>query len=149
MSPPICTRRPHRQPLPQRPGRRYSWLAWLLLGLPVAALALGTEPQRVQALISADSSQLVDHIPSVHRIDHWEALDDRHVLLNVDATRRYLLTLASPCHQLGWAQSVDVSRSGSTIWSQFDYVDADGWRCSIGTIHQLNQPSSAGSAPDS
>ncbi len=91
-----------------------------------------------EVLINAASSQRVDHIPSVERIEDWRALDTRHVLLSVDASRPCVPTLAQNCHQLNWAQSVDVSRSGNAIWSQFDYVAADGWRCSIGSIHQLD-----------
>ncbi len=116
-------------------------LATLLSTAPVLALVNDTdqaEPIKAETLINASSSQRVDHIPSVERIDDWQALDSRHVLLNVDSSRRYVLTLAQNCHQLNWAQSVDVSRSGDAIWSQFDYVAADGWRCNIGTIHQLD-----------
>ncbi|MGI9326403.1 MAG: DUF6491 family protein [Pseudomonadales bacterium] len=116
-------------------------LATLLHAAPLMALVNDTEqaqPIEAETLINASSSQRVDHIPSVERIDAWQALDSRHVLLNVDSSRRYVLTLAQNCHQLNWAQSVDVSRSGNAIWSQFDYVAADGWRCNIGTIHQLD-----------
>lgn len=101
-----------------------------LAGLSEQALA--------EELLAKPTSQLVDHIPGVFRIERWQALGTRHVLLDVDATRRYLLTLSRHCHQLNWAQSVDVSRSGNDIWSQFDYVNADGWRCNINTIHELH-----------
>lgn len=115
-------------------------LLTVLLILTGACLAKATSeaPASARALISAASTLSVDHIPSVERIDHWEALDNRHVLLSVDAGRSYVLTLAQNCHQLNWAQSVDVSRSDNAIWAQFDYVAADGWHCSIGEIHQLN-----------
>ena len=94
-------------------------------------------PAQVQEWLASESSELVDHIPGVHRIEHWQALGTQHLRLDLDARRSYLLTLAGNCHQLGWAQSVDVSRSGNAIWSQFDYVNADGKRCNIGTIHRL------------
>ena len=97
-----------------------------------------TTSANIDQWLSHRSDQQVDHIPRVHRIEHWQALGTRHVLLGVDASRRYLLTLASDCHPLGWAQSVDVSRSGTAIWSYFDYLKADGERCSIGSIHQLS-----------
>lgn len=114
--------------------------AALLLGCTPALWATApatNPPAMVQEWLASGSSEQVDHIPGVHRIEHWQALGTRHLRLDVDARRSYLLTLAGNCHQLGWAQSVDVSRSGNAIWSQFDYVNADGRRCNIGTIHRL------------
>ncbi|MFK7914984.1 MAG: DUF6491 family protein [Pseudomonadales bacterium] len=125
-------------------------LALLTLCCTQAALAsaplvqtqpTASAPALVQEWLASQTSEQVDHIPGVHRIEHWQALGTRHLVLGIDAKRSYLLTLAGNCHQLGWAQSVDVSRSGTAIWSQFDYVNADGRRCNIGTIHKLGASS--------
>lgn len=154
---------------------RIPGLAGLVVGLAMVSTApLATALTRsaaiapastVSTLLGHSETEAVSSIPSVERIEHWETLGTQHVLLSVDASRTYLLTLSRDCQSLNWAQSVNVSRSGRVIWAEFDYLNVDGTRCAIGEIHQLSRNavgdraqalppaertlSSAGSAPDS
>lgn len=115
-----------------------------ILGATPPATALTRSDARppapaVSTLLGHAETESVASIPSVERIEHWETLGTQHVLLSVDASRTYLLTLSRNCHSLSWAQSVNVSRSGSVIWAEFDYLKVDGTRCAIGEIHQLSR----------
>ena len=65
-------------------------------------------------------------------------IDPSHVIIDVGKQQNYLLTLEQPCHHLGFAQHVGITRSGDTVYAGFDSVTADGWRCRIDRIHKID-----------
>lgn len=79
----------------------------------------------------------VTSIPNADKIRDWSALDNQRVIVNVNATDTYLLTLKQQCHGLGWAQNVTVSMSNNTIWAGFDAIRADGLQCPIEKISKV------------
>lgn len=95
-----------------------------LIALPGLALALTTGTP-------------VDKISGASKIDSWEALDARHVVLSFSAEKNFLVTLKRACHSLPRASNVGVSASNDTIYAGFDYITADGQRCAIQTIDRL------------
>ena len=82
--------------------------------------------------------EAVRSIPGAERISDWNALDNQRVLVNVNATDTYLLTLKQQCHGLGWAQNVTVTMSNNTIWAGFDAIKADGLQCPIDRINKVS-----------
>lgn len=82
--------------------------------------------------------EAVRSIPGAERISDWNALDNQRVLVNVNATDTYLLTLKQQCHGLGWAQNVTVTMSNNTIWAGFDAIKADGLQCPIDRINRVS-----------
>ena len=82
--------------------------------------------------------EAVRNIPGAQRISDWNALDNQRVLVNVNATDTYLLTLKQQCHGLGWAQNVTVTMSNNTIWAGFDAIKADGLQCPIDRINRVS-----------
>jgi hypothetical protein len=82
--------------------------------------------------------ETVKSIPGAERISDWNALDNQRVLVNVNATDTYLLTLKQQCHGLGWAQNVTVTMSNNTIWAGFDAIKADGLQCPIDRINKVS-----------
>jgi len=82
--------------------------------------------------------EAVRSIPGAQRISDWNALDNQRVLVNVNATDTYLLTLKQQCHGLGWAQNVTVTMSNNTIWAGFDAIKADGLQCPIDRINRVS-----------
>ncbi|MEM1436884.1 MAG: DUF6491 family protein [Pseudomonadota bacterium] len=141
-SPPRALRAAAPRPL-EPLTRLLTATALALFALPAASLTrtypLPEMPadKAVTALLTRADTTPVDAIRSVERVESWQTLGTRHVVLSVDASRTYLLTLQRHCQVLNWAQSVNVSRSGNVIWAEFDYVNADGERCGIGAIHRL------------
>lgn len=120
---------------------------WMALGLgAVAAVSLSAvsalpphiENHHDMAAVSVQAP--VPSIPGAHRINGWQHLDDQHVMLRVDSTAGYLITLKSRCPGLSWAQNVAVTTSNNTIWAGFDAITVAGGQCEIATINPLSQP---------
>ena len=92
----------------------------------------------VPALASSTYDGSVDRIVFANRINGYTEIDDRHVVLNA-GTRSYLLTLRNTCPTLNWGYRIGVSSTNNTIRPGFDYVKADGWRCSIERIDKVTR----------
>ncbi len=97
-----------------------------LIALPVLSLAMPT-------------GSPVSKIRFASKIDSWQALDARHLVLSLSASKNYLITLRKDCHSLPRAANVGVSASNDTIYAGFDYITADGQRCAIQTINKLSK----------
>ena len=106
--------------------KRTRWLGISLLTVPLLSLAMPTGAP-------------VNKIRFASQIDSWQALDARHLVLSLSASKNYLITLRKDCHSLPRAANVGVSASNDTIYAGFDYITADGQRCAIQTINKLSK----------
>ena len=106
-------------------------LAACLLATVVCGTALALPPGTSQG-------ESVRSIPDANEISDWTALDNRRVIISVNAADAYLLTLKQQCHGLGWAQSISVTMSNNTIWAGFDSIRADGLQCPIDKISKVD-----------
>jgi len=106
-------------------------LLCIATGLTLAGSAAALPP-------APATGEPVTSIPHADKIRDWSALDNQRVLVSVNATDTYLLTLKQQCHGLGWAQNVTVSMSNNTIWAGFDAIRADGLQCPIETISKVS-----------
>ncbi|MGE0622242.1 MAG: DUF6491 family protein [Pseudomonadales bacterium] len=102
--------------------------AMLLTGVLAAPGALATLPEGVP----------VRSIENADDISGWSHIDNQRVLLSLNETNTYLLTLKHQCHGLAWAQNVTVTMSNNTIWAGFDEIQADGLACPIHSIQKLD-----------
>ena len=107
------------------------------LGLGLIAVCL-----TAQAMIP--TGELVRKIPFASSIDSWHAVDDRHVVISMSRSKNYLLTLRRECPALPFASNFGVSASNNTIYAGFDYITADGRKCSIKTINRLSRDETKG-----
>ena len=80
----------------------------------------------------------VASIEGLSNISTWQALDQRRLLLSLGHKQNYLVTLAKVCHALPYATHLGVSASNNTVYAGFDYITADGERCTINTINKLS-----------
>lgn len=80
----------------------------------------------------------VQNIEATNGISGWSHIDNQRVLVNVDETSTFLLTLKHQCHGLAWAQNVSVTMSNNTIWAGFDAIQADGLACPIDRIEKID-----------
>ena len=80
----------------------------------------------------------VNKIRFASKIDSWHAIDARHLVLSLSASKNYLITLRQDCHSLPRASQVGVSASNDTIYAGFDYITADGQRCAIQAINKVS-----------
>ena len=88
--------------------------------------------------LTAPTGTAVDKIDLMAGINTWEVVDERHLVLSVGPTHRYLVTLSHSCHTLPYATHLGVSASNNTVYAGFDYITADGERCAINTINELS-----------
>ncbi len=99
----------------------------------------GTSPETLPATSSETKNNSVPSIPSANRISDWKPLDTRRVLVSLDSSERYLLTLRNVCPGLNYARSVGVTMSNNTIWAGFDAITTDSTVCEIERIDQLER----------
>ena len=89
--------------------------------------------------MSTTPGKPVKKIQRASDIVNWQALDRRHLIVTLNSNRDYLLTLRNTCVNLHSAARLGVSSSNNTIYAGFDYITADGQRCSIQQINRLSQ----------
>lgn len=83
---------------------------------------------------------------SNYRVDAWNYIDDKHVMISTGVSRRALLTLQSACPDLSGAEHIGFSSTGQQL-TTFDKIvvrGAGGFRrdCQINEIHELNSTKS-------
>jgi hypothetical protein len=103
-----------------------------------ASLLLLCSSQTSFALPPEGHGESVRSIPDAQQISAWTTIDNQRVVINVNATDTYLLTLKQQCHGLGWAQNITVTMSNNTIWAGFDEIKADGLQCPIDRISRVS-----------
>ena len=103
-----------------------------------ASLLLFCSSQTGFALPPEGHGESVRSIPDAQQISDWTTIDNQRVVINVNATDTYLLTLKQQCHGLGWAQNITVTMSNNTIWAGFDEIKADGLQCPIDRISRVS-----------
>lgn len=104
----------------------------------ITASALLCAAAGAVALPPGQHGESVRSIPDVQHISDWAAIDNQRVVVSVNATDSYLLTLKQQCHGLGWAQNITVTMSNNTIWAGFDEIKADGLQCPIDEISRMS-----------
>lgn len=118
--------------------------AGVLLVIAVAACAGG--PARAPSLEDrlADRNyyvtEPVDEILQ-YRIDGWNYVDRRHLILHTGPGRSYLISLAAPCHNLGSVEDIAFSTTVGRL-SRSDTLLVDSGtgipeRCFIDGIYTL------------
>lgn len=103
----------------------------------VIAATLAIASLSIQAMIPAGPP--VKKIAFASEIRSWQAIDDRHVVINVSPTKSYLLTLRRQCPSLTYASNFGVSASNNNIYAGFDYITADGSKCGIAAINRISK----------
>jgi hypothetical protein len=90
----------------------------------------------------------VERIPD-YRIDGWNRLGDQHVVLNGGVARRYLITLAQPCSDLGNGETIGFSTTASALTALDTLIvetPIGPRRCPIREIHVLDNSDAAASS---
>ena len=80
----------------------------------------------------------VDHVTYLGRYDNWTAVGPYQIVLWTGINDAYLITVASPCENLRFAQRVGLTQTANTIYARLDAVVVKGWRCQITEIRPVN-----------
>lgn len=78
-----------------------------------------------------------------YRLDGWRYLDSRHLIVETGPGSHYLISLATPCHDLGSAEDIAFSTTAGRL-TRFDslLVESAGGmqeRCHIEALHRLER----------
>lgn len=123
-----------------KPTTMAAWATTLIIAGLVTASPSLAKPNPQHQFDAAQISQRgtpVASMPSVSDIQAWAAEDSLNVLVQIAEEGIYRLTFTEACHNLRWANNIGLSGSQNKVWAGFDYLTADGQRCSIGSINRL------------
>jgi hypothetical protein len=140
------------KPHPTKP--RATWpRALAALALPaavalLAACATNIAPQReptgvlpARARYLAYAGAPVDHFTWLGRYDGWEALSDDELVLFLSPTKAYYIRVWAPCGTRGglrWVWHIGLTSTGGAVYTRFDSVLADRWRCPISELRPVD-----------
>ncbi|MFL6603394.1 MAG: DUF6491 family protein [Steroidobacteraceae bacterium] len=119
------------------------WNAVVLLSAALITAACSGIPRRERDQETLDrylryAGPPVDHISLLGRYDNWQPVSRYQVVLWTGINDAYLITVASPCENLQFAQRVGITQTANTISSKFDAVLVKGWRCQITEIRPID-----------
>jgi hypothetical protein len=99
----------------------------------------GVLPARARYL--AYAAPPVDHFTWLGHYDGWEALSDDELVLFLSPTRAYYIKVWAPCGTRGgfrWIWHVGLTNTGGAVYTRFDSVLADHWRCPISELRPID-----------
>lgn len=121
----------------------------VLTGLAVGILTAFAASLPASARTSLDDAlaesgyrlgEAVERVPNF-RIDGWQRVDARHIVVFDDASRGYLVTFEYPCNGLGGKQVVAWPRSPGILAPRDEFrVQHEGRtadRCHVDALHRL------------
>jgi hypothetical protein len=78
-----------------------------------------------------------------YRVDGWNYVDRRHLILEAGPGDHYLISLATSCHDLGSVEDIAFSTTAGKL-TRFDTLLVRGaggvsQRCHIDTLHKLER----------
>lgn len=125
--------------------RRFLLLGCVLLGNAFTGnVATADETATLEARLSKLGYTQGEPLESIsdYRVDGWNYIDDKHVMIYTRVSKRTLLTLLSDCPELSGVEHIGFSTTATKL-TKFDKIvvrDSGGIRrdCQINAIHQLN-----------
>jgi hypothetical protein len=117
-------------------------IRWLLICVATLAGCSGI-PRHVSDQELLDRYQRyagapVDRITYLGHYDSWQALAPYQLVLWTTINDAYLITVASPCENLQFAQRIAITTTSNTLYAGFDAVVVKGWRCMITQIRPVD-----------
>lgn len=80
----------------------------------------------------------VDHLTYFGHYDNWQSVGQYQLVLWTGINEAYLITVASPCENLRFANRIGLTHTTNTIYSKLDAVLVKHWRCQIIEIRPIN-----------
>jgi hypothetical protein len=117
----------------------------LLLVLSLCALLLAgcasTSPrEREEAALARYSAHAGEPVSSFHLrlMREWVSLGRTHLAVYTSVNEAWLLEIEQPCHGLDFARAVQLTSTGSRVYSKFDTVRFDQQICRIRDIRKVD-----------
>lgn len=117
---------------------RFLLAAGLALGL--AACSQPGALKRMEARLAEVESVAGEPAKSFHfwRLDSWESLGRRHLLVRTKINEAWLLRVDEPCPGLEFAVGIGLSSTNNRVYERFDDVLFDRQRCRIAEIRPVD-----------
>jgi len=123
--------------------KRKHWNVLVLLTATLLSVACSGIPRRESDQETLDrytkyAGPPVDHITYLGRYDNWQPVGQYQLVLWTGINDAYLITVASPCENLLFAQRIAITQTANTIYSKFDAIRVRHWRCQITEIRPID-----------
>ncbi len=122
-----------------------SSLRRMLLALATSLLVLSgcasTSPRdREEAALERYSAHAGEPVSSFHLrlMREWVSLGRTHLAVYTSVNEAWLLEIEQPCHGLDFARAVQLTSTGSRVYSRFDTVRFDEQICRIREIRKVD-----------
>jgi len=116
--------------------------AWLLVAAALLASCSGIPLQQREAAerarFEAYAGKPVDHFTWLTHYEGWEPIARDQLVVWTDINQAYLITVSPPCTDLMFARRIGLTATADTVYTHFDFVHADGWKCMISTIQPVD-----------
>lgn len=122
-----------------------SSLRRVLLALSTSLLVLSgcasTSPrEREEAALERYSAHAGEPVSSFHlrSMREWVSLGRTHLAVYTSVNEAWLLEIEQPCHGLDFARAVQLTSTGSRVYSRFDTVRFEEQICRIREIRKVD-----------
>lgn len=99
------------------------------LALPVWAQQTSSEARDL-ARYQQYAGAAVDHV-RYYQVNGFQYLAPDKLAIWFGVNKLYLLTVQTPCNNLGFANGIALTARNNTLYSNFDFVTFDQQRCKI------------------
>lgn len=103
-------------------------ISLLALVLSILLVSCSGIPPRVDSKYEFPQFKQVDKILS-YDVDSWQAVDNQSLVVQTSPSKFYLLILRRPLHELRFAEVIELSSTGPSIYAKFDCVKVYSRHC--------------------
>ncbi|MBN1471217.1 MAG: hypothetical protein JW925_05520 [Syntrophaceae bacterium] len=80
----------------------------------------------------------VESITHLGLFDGWTPIDKYELVVWTNINDAYLITVEPPCEDILFADRIRITKTGSTMYQKFDFVEVDRWKCRIESIQPVD-----------
>ena len=114
---------------------------FLIIGCATSTMSLTEKTVAYNQFIEVEKLEQMDRIYTF-RYDGWSSLGDQHLILSTGVNKSYLITFNHICHDLRFAQTIAIHKTGSSLMAKFDAIsvpESMGIKCFIKSIYKLTK----------
>ena len=115
-------------------------LALSICSLLLAGCATTSPREREEAALARYIAHAGEPVSSFHLrlMREWVSLGRTHLAVYTSVNEAWLLEIEQPCHGLDFARAVQLTSTGSRVYSKFDTVRFDQQICRIREIRKVD-----------
>lgn len=126
--------------------RILSTLLFCCANFVFSSISRGETPDTLTAKLTGlgyEQGEVVERVQN-YRVDGWNYLDNKHIVIYAGPSKRFLITTMMDCPDLSWAEHIGFTSTTSAL-TKFDKLIVRGaggivQNCPINEIRLLNKP---------